>query len=142
MISLNNLKKVTRDKKRVGRGISGGQGKTSGRGTKGQKSRSGPTIPVGFEGGQTPLKQRLPKIRGFHRHKNINAVNISLDQINDNYKAGESVTAGTLKQKGLIKNKTVKFKITAGDLKKKIIFKFVPTSKAAENIAKKYGTDN
>jgi large subunit ribosomal protein L15 len=140
MISLNKLKKVVRARKRVGRGISGGQGKTSGRGSKGQKSRSGQTIPTGFEGGQTPLKQRLPKIRGFHRHKNIKRVNISLDQIAENYKTGESVTVGTLKQKKLIKNKTTKFKIVASkSFKSKLSFKFVPISKTAEDIAKKAG---
>lgn len=166
MISLNKLKKVVRARKRVGRGISGGQGKTSGRGTKGQKSRSGNTIPTGFEGGQTPLKQRLPKIRGFHRHKNVKAINISLDQIAENYKIGESVTVGTLKEKKLIKNKLVKFKIVvsskfsakgrsatrlispkssggkivaSGVFKSKLEFKFVPMSKTAEDIAIKAG---
>lgn len=158
MISLDKLKKVTRTKKRVGRGIASGQGKTSGRGSKGQKSRSGQTIPVGFEGGQTPLKQRLPKIRGFHRHKNIKRVNISLDQIAQNYKVGESVTVGTLKEKKLIKNKLVKFKIVVSSrfsakgrsasgrkivalrvFKSKLEFKFVPMSKAAEDIATKAG---
>ncbi len=140
MIKLNKLSKIVKAKKRVGRGISGGQGKTAGRGTKGQKSRSGRTIPTGFEGGQTPLKQRLPKLGGFYRHKNIQAKNISLDEIAKNFKTGESVTAGTLKQKKLIKNKSVKFKIVAsGALKKKLQFKFVPLTKTAENLVKKAG---
>src|SRR5262245_65939002 len=52
-------------KRRVGRGIAGGQGKAAGRGTKGQKARAGGTIPAWFEGGQTPLHQRIPKLRGF-----------------------------------------------------------------------------
>lgn len=54
-----------RKKTRVGRGIAAGQGKTAGRGTKGQKARAGGTIPAWFEGGQTPLHQRIPKLRGF-----------------------------------------------------------------------------
>ena len=54
-----------REKRRVGRGIAAGQGKTAGRGTKGQKARAGGTIPAWFEGGQTPLHQRIPKLRGF-----------------------------------------------------------------------------
>ena len=54
-----------RPRRRVGRGIAAGQGKTAGRGTKGQKARAGGTIPAWFEGGQTPLHQRLPKLRGF-----------------------------------------------------------------------------
>src|SRR5206468_11999217 len=52
-------------KRRVGRGIAAGQGKTAGRGTKGQKARAGGSIPAWFEGGQTPLHQRIPKLRGF-----------------------------------------------------------------------------
>ncbi|MCX6811859.1 MAG: 50S ribosomal protein L15 [Candidatus Berkelbacteria bacterium] len=140
MISLNKLKKIVKLRKRVGRGISAGQGKTSGRGSKGQKSRSGNTIPVGFEGGQTPLKQRLPKFRGFYRHKNIAAKNISLKIIADNFKAGESVTIGSLKEKGLIKNKKDKIKIVAGKfLRRKLIFKFVPLSESAEELIKKAG---
>ena len=63
---LNNLPKIVTGKaKRLGRGLSSGKGKTSGRGTKGQKSRSGYNIPRRFEGGQTPLVQRLPKMKGF-----------------------------------------------------------------------------
>lgn len=56
----------TKNRKRVGRGISAGQGKTAGRGTKGQFARSGARLPKGFEGGQLPLTQRLPHLRGFH----------------------------------------------------------------------------
>lgn len=138
MISLNKLKKITRSRKRVGRGISGGQGKTSGRGSKGQKSRSGNTLPVGFEGGQTPLKQRLPKLRGF-RSRRPAVKKISLETINKIYKSGETVTFGSLKEKKLIITKTKKIKIVAGKLKKKIDFKFVPMSKKAEELVKKAG---
>lgn len=56
-------------KRRVGRGISAGRGKTAGRGTKGQKARSGSSRRPGFEGGQNPLMQRLPKLRGFNSHR-------------------------------------------------------------------------
>lgn len=140
MIKLNNFKKIVRKRKRKGRGISAGQGKTCGRGTKGQKSRSGATIPVGFEGGQTPLQRRLPKFRGFYRHKNIAAKNISLKIIAENFKAGESVSAGSIKKKGLIKNKKDKIKIVAGKfLRRKLIFKFVPLSESAEELIKKAG---
>lgn len=58
-----------KDKKRVGRGISAGQGKTAGRGTKGQKARTGKKINAGFEGGQNPLMQRIPKLKGFRSHR-------------------------------------------------------------------------
>jgi large subunit ribosomal protein L15 len=88
-------------KHRVGRGISAGQGKTAGRGTKGQKSRSGYNIPRKFEGGQTPLILRLPKVRGFKHHKPaIQIVDRSL--INKYYKDGEVVSPTTLIEKKLV----------------------------------------
>lgn len=66
---------------RVGRGISAGQGKTAGRGTKGQKSRAGSSRRPGFEGGQNPLIQRLPKLRGFHSHRS-EIENVFIYQLN------------------------------------------------------------
>ncbi|ADM89806.1 putative 50S ribosomal subunit protein L15 [Candidatus Zinderia insecticola CARI] len=66
---LNKIKNLKKKKKRLGRGIGSGFGKTSGRGHKGQKSRSGYNIKKGFEGGQTPLYKRIPKI-GFKKKKN------------------------------------------------------------------------
>ncbi len=158
MISLNKLKKITKRKKRVGRGISAGKGKTAGRGTKGQKSRAGHSIPVGFEGGQTPLKQRLPKMRGFRRHKNIKAVIIPLDIIAKNFKSNDVVSTSSLREKGLIEKKLNKFKIIASSklsakgrsasggkitasksFKRKLKFRFVPISKTAEQMVKKAG---
>ena len=66
----NNLELTAKKStKRVGRGIAAGQGKTAGRGTKGQKSRTGFSRRPGFEGGQTPLSQRVPKLRGFKSHR-------------------------------------------------------------------------
>ena len=81
MLSLSNLKTplgVRKDRKRIGRGIGSGIGKTSGRGQKGQKSRSGAKIHPWFEGGQMPLQRRLPK-RGFHNlfKKQFEIVNLS-----------------------------------------------------------------
>ncbi len=69
-----------KQKKRVGRGISAGGGKTAGRGTKGQKSRTGSSIPAGFAGGQNPLMQQLPKLPGFKSHF-VKAENVSTIQI-------------------------------------------------------------
>lgn len=89
-------------KKRIGRGISHGQGKTSGRGTKGQKSRSGHNIPKRFEGGQTPLSMRLPKLPGFKHQKKL-IVLVTLDQISKNYKDGETVSIESLVKKSIIK---------------------------------------
>ena len=80
-MKLNNLVKTNTSKLRVGRGIGSGKGKTSGRGVKGQKSRSGVAI-KSFEGGQMPLYRRLPK-RGFNSIKNKNIAKINLSDIGD-----------------------------------------------------------
>lgn len=87
--------------KRVGRGISAGQGKTAGRGTKGQNSRTGSSKRPGFEGGQNPLTQRLPKLRGFTSHR-VPAENIYTGQIEE-IKAKE-VTNAVLAEAGLVKS--------------------------------------
>lgn len=129
-------------KKRVGRGISAGQGKTAGRGTKGQKSRSGYNLPTGFEGGQTPLKMRLPKKRGFFRKKEVLQI-INLDKINDNFKKDEVVSPKTLVQKRLIKSASDSVKILAnGNLEKSLVFEDVIFSKAAEGKIKKLSKKN
>lgn len=90
-----------KDAKRLGRGIGSGLGKTSGKGTKGQNSRSGGGVRVGFEGGQMPLNRRLPR-RGFNNKnfkKEYNIINVS--QLN-NFKENTVVTAELLKEKNLI----------------------------------------
>lgn len=97
-------------KNRVGRGIAAGQGKTAGRGTKGQKSRSGYNLPRKFEGGQTPLILRLPKVRGFKHHRQPTVV-IDRALINKYYTNGEIVSSQTLFEKGLIKQPTARVKI-------------------------------
>ena len=79
MIELNNKTKINKTKIRVGRGIGSGKGKTSGRGVKGQKSRSGVAI-KSFEGGQMPLYRRLPK-RGFNPLKRDNIAILNLEKI-------------------------------------------------------------
>ncbi len=98
------------NKKRVGRGIGSGVGKTSGRGQKGQKARSGGGTRPGFEGGQTPLFRRIPKF-GF---KNINYKEftpINLDDLEKNFKNGDKVNKETLFKVGLIKKSTKLVKI-------------------------------
>ena len=84
--------------KRVGRGIAAGQGKTAGRGTKGQKARAGFSQRPGFEGGQTPLAQRFPKLRGFTSHRTAPQVVYTgaLDAL------GATINAETLAAAGLI----------------------------------------
>lgn len=90
-----------RASKRIGRGIAAGQGKTSGRGQKGQGSRSSVSIPRGFEGGQMPIFMRLPKLRGFHnRFKKRYAV-VNLGKLN-RYEAGSEVDEQSLLASGLI----------------------------------------
>ncbi len=104
-LSLNNLKPATgstHKKKRVGRGPGSGLGKTAGRGHKGQKSRSGYSSKIGFEGGQMPLQRRLPK-RGFTNIFKKEWLEISLAKIEENFKAGDEVTPEILHERGLIK---------------------------------------
>ena len=80
MITLNTKDKINKSKMRVGRGIGSGKGKTSGRGVKGQKSRSGVAIKA-FEGGQMPLYRRLPK-RGFNPISRVNIAIMNLEKLN------------------------------------------------------------
>jgi large subunit ribosomal protein L15 len=88
-------------KRRVGRGIAGGQGKTAGRGTKGQLARTGPGLPGWFEGGQTPLHMRVPKLRGFKNRFRVAYAPINVGRLDAAAEAG-SVTPETLAKKGLV----------------------------------------
>jgi large subunit ribosomal protein L15 len=120
-VGLENLKPAkgsVRSRKRVGRGPGSGLGKTSGRGEKGQKSRSGFSHKDGFEGGQMPLHRRVPK-RGFNNHrfrKELTAVNLGRLEI---FEAGTIVTPEVLLKRGMIKKVGDGLKILAdGDLTK------------------------
>jgi len=86
---------------RVGRGIAAGKGKTAGRGTKGQLARTGPGIPGWFEGGQTPLHMRVPKLRGFKNRFRKTFVAVNVGRLAD-YAADGKVSPDTLAAKGLI----------------------------------------
>lgn len=104
-IGLNNLhapKGSTHKKKRLGRGPGSGLGKTAGRGEKGQKSRSGYSAKIGFEGGQMPLHRRLPK-RGFTNIFKKEWIEVSLLALDQNFNANEEVTPEVLHERGLIK---------------------------------------
>jgi large subunit ribosomal protein L15 len=90
-----------RSRTRVGRGISAGQGKTAGRGQKGQFSRSSVGLPRGFEGGQMRLSQRLPKLRGFHNRWRREYAVVNLGKLN-RFEAGSVVDAEALRARGLI----------------------------------------
>src|SRR5882724_7096203 len=104
-ISLNSLRPAkgsTHKKKRVGRGPGSGLGKTAGRGEKGQKSRSGYSRKVGFEGGQMPLHRRLPK-RGFTNIFKKRWLEVSLTALDRHFSANEEVTPELLHERGIIK---------------------------------------
>src|SRR5216117_2924042 len=88
--------------RRLGRGTSQGQGKTAGRGTKGQLARNGPGIPGWFEGGQTPLHMRVPKLRGFKNTRfRVSYVGVNVGRLGD-YAVDGKVTPETLAAKGLV----------------------------------------
>lgn len=104
-IGLNNLRAPegsTHKKKRLGRGPGSGTGKTAGRGNKGQKSRSGYSAKIGFEGGQMPLQRRLPK-RGFTNIFKKQWIEVSLEALERSFAADEDVTPELLHERGLIK---------------------------------------
>jgi large subunit ribosomal protein L15 len=104
-ISLNSLRPAqgsTHKKKRVGRGPGSGLGKTAGRGEKGQKSRSGYSRKIGFEGGQMPLHRRLPK-RGFTNIFKKQWLEVSLAALDKHFGADEEITPEILHSRGLIK---------------------------------------
>jgi large subunit ribosomal protein L15 len=114
---------------RVGRGIAAGQGKTAGRGTKGQGARTGSRKKPGFAGGSNPLMQKLPKLPGFrsHRPKMENVYTSQLEQF-----AGKTVDAVSLAEAGLISNAYVNVKlIVNGDLTKKVTVKLSKASASA-----------
>ena len=147
-MKLNQLNKLksTKNNKRIGRGIGSGKGKTSGRGHKGQKSRSGVAI-HGFEGGQMPLHRRLPKF-GFNNINNERFIEINLDKIQkiidkNSIKEGERFNIQLLKKLSIIKNNnTQKIKILGrGDLKAKNPIECDKISKFAEEKIKKLGND-
>ncbi len=113
MLALNNRSKINKSKIRVGRGIGSGKGKTSGRGVKGQKSRSGVAI-KSFEGGQMPLYRRLPK-RGFNSLKKEHIAILNLDKIQyyidkKSLKTSDILNSNLLKKLKLINKNSVKLK--------------------------------
>jgi large subunit ribosomal protein L15 len=125
-------------KKRLGRGIGSGLGKTAARGGKGQTARKGGGIRAGFEGGQTPLYRRLPK-RGFHNvfEKNWNIVNLSsLNRFND----GDVVTKELLLKSRVIQDKNLPVKLLGnGTLTKKLSIKVDAASASAKSAVSKNG---
>tara|TARA_B100000287_G_scaffold306418_1_gene289555 strand:- start:289 stop:750 length:462 start_codon:yes stop_codon:yes gene_type:complete len=144
MTKLNTTKKVKINKIRVGRGIGSGKGKTSGRGVKGQKSRSGVAI-KSFEGGQMPLFRRLPK-RGFNPIKkyyikafNLNTLQTLLD--NKTLNIDQKIDLNILKKNNIVSKKISKFKILGnGEISSKINLEVDYISKSAKEKLEKNGS--
>ena len=144
-MKLNKLySKVKKSKKRLGRGIGSGKGKTSGRGHKGQKSRSGVAI-KSFEGGQMPLYRRLPK-RGFKsiiNNKNIAIINLSRIQeilVNEKNTFNNKINLANLQKSKFINKKYKRLKLLgSGDLKKKFDIELNSISKSAKEKIEKLG---
>jgi len=140
---LNNREKINKNKIRVGRGIGSGKGKTSGRGVKGQKSRSGVAI-KSFEGGQMPLYRRLPK-RGFNSFSNQKVAILNLEKIQSyidkkKINADEILNTELLKKLKLINKNSTKLKILGtGEIKNKINIEANLASKSAVEKLEKIG---
>ena len=143
MIKLNNRTKMNKPKMRVGRGIGSGKGKTSGRGVKGQKSRSGVAI-KSFEGGQMPLYRRLPK-RGFNPIGKSNIAILNLDKIQSfidkkSIKVSDIVNSELLKKLKIINKNSIKLKILgSGEIKDKVNIEADLASKSAIDKLEKIG---
>jgi large subunit ribosomal protein L15 len=108
--------------KRVARGIGGKGGKTAGRGTKGQNSRSGSGVKPGFEGGQTPLHRRTPKAKGFNNPFRVEYHVVNLDTL-EAFDAGSEVTPATLRAKGLVAKQGLVKVLGRGELTKALTVK-------------------
>jgi large subunit ribosomal protein L15 len=143
-MQLNNLEKVVEPRKRVGRG--GARGGQSGRGSKGQKARSGGTVRPLFEGGQMPLFRRLPK-RGFSNERfAVVSVIVNLRDLERCFLAGDTVNFETLCEKGLLKKSQHRSRLKIlgnGDLKKALkVYAHACSTSAAEAIKKHKGEVN
>lgn len=129
--------KANKSKSRIGRGISAGQGKTAGRGTKGQGARTGSRKRPGFEGGQNPLMQRLPKMRGFRPVK-PKAETVYTGQLNQ--LDGATADNFTLANAGIVSSPYVRVKlINKGDITKKMTVKLQSASESAVAAVQKAG---
>ncbi|MEZ0322764.1 MAG: 50S ribosomal protein L15 [Hydrogenothermaceae bacterium] len=125
-------KGATHRKKRVGRGIGSGHGKTSTRGEKGQKSRSGDSkMPARFEGGQTPFIQRIPK-RGFKNPTKKEFEIVNLKVLNQRFNDGDEVNPEKLKQLGLVKKGECVKILGDGEITKKLVIKAHSFSNSAK----------
>ena len=122
-----------KNRKRIGRGHAAGQGKTAGRGMNGQKSRSGGGKKAGFEGGQTPLARRLPKLPGFKNFNRVEYLPVNVSRLEEKFEAGDVVDGASLKAKGIIKHEDALVKVLGdGDLTKALTVKVDKVSATAQ----------
>jgi large subunit ribosomal protein L15 len=129
---LRPAKGAKKKRKRVGRGIAAGQGKTAGRGMKGQKARSGGGVRPYFEGGQLPLVRRLPQKRGFTNIFKVYYTPVNLDRL-DGFAAGDEVSPATLAEAGIIKSPREPVVILGrGELDRPLVVKAPRFSESAE----------
>ena len=120
-------------RKRLGRGPGSGTGKTAGRGLNGQLSRAGGGKSNGFEGGQTPLPRRLPKLRGFTNINRVEYLPVNVSRLEANYEAGETVDGDSLVAKGIIKHADALVKVLGdGELTKALTVKVDKVSASAK----------
>lgn len=138
MLRLGNLRPTPgskRGRKRVGRGYSSGHGgHESGRGTKGQNSRSGVTVRPGYEGGQTPFWMRFPK-RGFHNASRVEYAVMNVGDLDVHFEAGDAVSLAVLLARGLVKDPKAGLKILGhGSLTKALVVKARVSQTAREKI--------
>lgn len=122
-----------RNRKRVGRGAGSGYGKTSGRGLNGQKSRAGGGKGVGFEGGQTPLARRLPKLPGFRNFNRVEYVPVNVYRLDAYFNDGDVVDVPALVEKGIVKHSNDLVKVLGdGELTKSLTVKVDKVSASAK----------
>jgi len=123
----------THSRKRVGRGHGSGYGGTSGRGMNGQKSRAGGGKRPGFEGGQTPLAMRLPKLPGFRNINRKEYLPVNVSRLEDKFEAGDTVDKEALVAKGIIKHADSLVKVLGdGDITKALTVKVDKVSASAQ----------
>lgn len=122
----------TKQRKRIGRGHGSGHGKTSGRGENGQKSRAGGGKGAGFEGGQTPLAMRLPKLPGFTNLNRVEYAPVNVDRLEAYFEDGDIVDSDSLAAKGIIKKHTELVKVLGnGTLSKSLTVRVDKVSASA-----------
>ncbi len=120
-------------RKRVGRGNGSGYGTTAGRGTKGQLSRAGGGKGAGFEGGQTQLAMRLPKLGGFKNHNRVEYAPVNVSRLEKLFNDGDVVDGDALVAKGVIKRNYIPVKVLGdGELTKKLTVRVDKVSKSAQ----------